>query len=186
MDIFGVLRVTWLPRARPHEPNAPVPEQPGHETLAAEPPPDAPAEPSDNAPADNAPADNAPADNAPAAAGPDVVRELIGLADDLLALTAKASDSGPSPRTLGVLQRRVDRLLEDCGVRILRDDGPVVPSRHEIVRTRLAGPDDTEGWIASTVRRGYLHGDRLIRPQLVVAYAAGPPAGTKEGTDHEG
>ena len=158
MDIFGVLRVTWLPSTRPPEPNAP-----------ADPPPDPPADPAD-----------------PDPVGPDVVRELISLADDLLALTEKASDPGPGPRTFGVLQRRVDRLLDDCGVRILRDDGPVVAARHEVVGTRPAGPDDTEGWIAATIRRGYLHDDRLIRPQLVVAYAAGATGRTREGIDHEG
>jgi len=193
MDIFGVLRVTWLPRARPPEPSAPVPEQPAPEQAPFEQPADE--QPADETPADETPADETPAPgpppDAPAAppddtAGPDLVRELIGLADDMLALAEKAPDSAPSPRTLGVLQRRMDRLLDDCGVRILRDEGPVVASRHQVVRTRPAGADDTEGWIAATIRRGYLHGDRLIRPQLVVAYAAGQPAATEEGIDHEG
>jgi len=154
VDIFGVLRVTWLPRARPPEPDPQVPEQP------------------------------APEQPAPEQLAPGVVRELIGLADDLLALAEKAA--GPGPRTIGSLQRRVDRLLADCGVRILRDDGPVVASRHEVVGTRAAGADDTEGWIAATIRRGYLHDDQLIRPQLVVAYVAGPPAEHREGIDDEG
>ena len=166
MDIFGVVRVTWLPRAGPSEPgppNAPVE------------PPDTPVEPPD-----------APVEPPDAPVGPDVVRELIGLADDLLALTAKAPDSAPSPRAFGILQRRVDRLLDNCGVRILRDDGPVVAARHQVIETRPAGTNDTAGWIAATIRRGYLYGDQLIRPQLVVAYAAGPPAETEEGIDHEG
>jgi hypothetical protein len=214
VDIFGVLRVTWLPRARPHEPDGPAPEPPASEPLAEETPAadEAPAAeetpaadeapPAEETPAaEEAPpaeetpaAEEAPAaeetlaaDEAPAVEPPpDVIRDLIGLADDLLALTEKASGAGPSPRTLQLLQRRVDRLLNACGVRILGENGPVVASRHEVVGVRPAGADDTEGWIASTVRRGYLHGDRLIRAQQVVAYAARPPTGTDERNDDEG
>ena len=80
----------------------------------------------------------------------------------------------------------MDRLLADCGVRIMREEGPVVPARHEVVGARPAGEDGAEGWIAATVRRGYLHGDRLIRPQQVVAYAAGEPAGADERNNSEG
>jgi hypothetical protein len=170
MDIFGLIRVTWLPRARPLEPDGPAPEPQASEPPTPEPPPLEP------------PASDPPAIEPP----PDVLRDLIGLADDLVALAEKTSGSGPSPGTLRLLQRRVDRLLDACGVQILSETGPVVASRHEVIEVRTAGTGDTEGWIASTVRRGYLHGDRLIRPQQVVAYAAGPPARTEGRNDDEG
>ena len=88
-------------------------------------------------------------------------------------------------RTLRLVQRRVDRLLTDCGLQIVRDEGLVVPSRHEVVGARPTSEDGAEGRIAATVRRGYLHGDRLIRPQQVVAYTAGEPAGADERNNSE-
>lgn len=173
MDIFGALRVTWLPRARLHDRRA-VPAGPS----PAEPPAAGP-------PAVTA---DAAATAGPPAAGPppDIVQGLIGLADALLDLTEHPSGPGSSVRTLRLVQRRVDRLLTDCGVRIVRDEGPVVPARHEVVGARPAAEGGAEGWIAATVRRGYLHGDRLIRPQQVVAYIAGKPAGAGERNKSEG
>jgi hypothetical protein len=167
MDIFGVLRVTWLPRARHPGPPA-VPAE--LSTVPAQPPDSGPPVPD-------------PPVAESAATGPlaDIVRDLIGLADVLLDFTDHPP-AGPeaSVRTLRLLQRRVDRLLTDCGVRIVGDEGPVVPSRHEVVGARPTGEEGIEGWIAATVRPGYLHGEQLIRPQQVVAYSAGQPAGAKE------
>jgi hypothetical protein len=159
MDIGGVLRVTWRPRARRHESRAATSELPAD--AIAQPPSGTPAEP------------------------PDVVQGLIGLADVLLDLTEHPSGPESCVRTLRLVQRRVDRLLADCGVRIVRDEGPVVPFKHEVVGARPAGEHGIEGWIAATVRRGYLHGDRLVRPQQVVAYTTGQPAAAKERNSGE-
>lgn len=159
MDIGGVLRVTWLPRARRHESRATTPELPAG--AITQPSSGAPTEP------------------------PDVVQGLIGLADVLLDLTEHPSGPESCVRTLRLVQRRVDRLLTDCGVRIVRDEGPIVPSKHEVVGACPVGENGTEGWIAATVRRGYLHGDRLIRPQQVVTYTTGQPAGTEERNNGE-
>ena len=162
-----MLRVTRLPRARLHDPRA-VPAVPS------------PAEP---------PAVTAAADvtAGPPAAGPPpaIVQGLIGLADALVDLTRHPSGPESGVRTLELVQRRVDRLLTDCGVRIVLDEGPVVPSRHEVVGARPAGEHGAEGWIAATVRQGYLHGDQLIRPQQVVAYIAGQPVGADERNNSE-
>jgi len=178
MDIFRAIRVSRRPRTRPHEPNGRADEslakeKPAEETAAA-----------DEAltVGDALDAGETPVLEDAVEPPPTMIRDLIGLADDLLALTDRAPGTALSPRTLELLQRRVDRLLNDCGVQILGENGPVVASRHEVVGVWPAGADDTEGWIASTVRRGYLHGDRLIRPQQVVAYSAG----TDERSDDEG
>jgi hypothetical protein len=166
VDIFGVLRVMWLPRARHHEHSA-VPATPPAVPAAVAAEVDAPAGP-------------------PAGPPPDIVRGLIGLADVLLDLTEHPSGPESSVRTLRLVRRRVDRLLADCGVRTVQDEGPVVPSRHEVVGVRPSGEDGAEGRIAATVRQGYLHGDQLIRPQQVVAYTAGRPAGADERNNNEG
>ena len=166
--------MTWLPRARRHEPPAAPP-------LPAEPPP------VEAASAERTLAAEAPAGPA-AAAGPqaDIVRGLIGLADILLDLTERPTGPEPGLRTLLLVQRRVDRLLTACGVRIVADEGLVTPARHEVVGTRPADEKGAEGWIAATIRRGYLHDDRLIRPQQVVAFAGGGPAGADERNNSEG
>ncbi len=131
-----------------------------------------------------------PADRRPrlrsAEAPPDVVRGLIRLADDLTELIrhASAPESGQHP--LRLVEHQVNRLLIGCGVVILRDEGPVVSTRHEVVDTRQAGANDTRDWIATTVRPGYLYGDQLIRPQQVVAYTAEGSVGTKGSVHSEG
>lgn len=147
MDLFGLVRVTWLPRREPAEPiDAPV-----H------------------------------ADAAPGT--PEgVVRSLIGLADDLAGLAERAggdtaageSAAGESAAgtALRLAQWRVDQVLAECGVQPVRDEGPVEPARHEVVGVRPAGADGSAGWIAATVRPGYMADGQLIRPQQVVAYAA--------------
>ena len=173
MDIFGVLRITWLPRDRRHGPPAgPLPAGP----VATQVPPA------------GSPRGQASPARPAAAAGPspDIVRGLIGLADILLDLTERPTGPEPGLRTLLLVQRRVDRLLTACGVRIVADEGLVTPARHEVVGTRPADEKGAEGWIAATIRRGYLHDDRLIRPQQVVAFAAGGPAGADERNNSEG
>jgi hypothetical protein len=168
VDIFGVFRVTWLPRTRRHDQCAMLCEPPGA-----------------GLPAVTAEA-GASADRSAAGPSPDIVQGLIGLADALLDLTEHPSGPDSSMRTLRLVQRRVDRLLTDYGMRTVLDEGPVVPSRHEVVGTRPAGAHGAEGWIAATVRQGYLHGDRLIRPQQIVAYTAGKLIGADERNNSEG
>jgi hypothetical protein len=102
-----------------------------------------------------------------------IVHGLISLADDL-AVLADRSEEEPGARTLRLLARKVERLLARCGVQVVRDEGPIVGTRHEVVATRPAGRGRAVDQIASTVRPGYLHeGGNLIRPQQVVAYTTG-------------
>jgi molecular chaperone GrpE (heat shock protein) len=151
VDLFGLVRVTWLPRRQPADPiDAPV-----------------------------------RADATPGT--PEgVVRSLIGLADDLAGLAERAAGENAAGESaagsaLRLAQWRVGQVLAECGVQPVRDEGPVEPARHEVVGVRPAGPDGSAGWIAATVRPGYMADGQLIRPQQVVAYAASA-TGTSKGS----
>ncbi len=163
MDLFGLVRITWLPGAKEAgPPPAPPPAVPPPPPLQEPPEP--------------------PAVTAPAAdPEPDMIQSLIGLADDLAELSGRDWTGESAARTLRLVQWRVDKVLGESGVQALSDNGPVVPARHEVVGAEPAGANDRAGWIAATVRRGYLRGDQLIRPQQVVAYVTTEPAAHAEG-----
>lgn len=176
MDLFGLVRITWLPGEKnartavppPHD-RSPSPLAPPEAGPPPEPPP--PQEPPEP-----------PAVTVPAAAPePDTVRSLMGLADDLAELSGRDWTGESAARTLRLVQWRVDKVLAECGVQALSGEGPLVPTRHEVVGTEPTGADGRAGWIAATVRRGYLRGDQLIRPQQVVAYVTTEPAAHAEG-----
>jgi hypothetical protein len=184
MDLFRLLRITWLPGQknartavppRDRSPSAPEaglpagPPEPPEAGSPAEPP--EPQEPT---------AVTLPA----AAAEPDLVQSLIRLADDLAELSDRDWTGESAARTLRLVKWRVDKVLAECGVQVLFDEGPVMPTRHEVVGAEPAGPDGRAGWIAVTVRRGYLLGDQLIRPQQVIAYVTNEPAAHVEGNNH--
>jgi len=214
MDLFGLVRITWLPGEKndslaappslrspsaperpeglepsePREPSDPqepqdagsqpglAPEQPDPGPL---PEPSPPTQPSVTELPGTVGAD-APA----AVVEPDVVWSLIGLADDLADLAGRDWTGESAARTLQLVQRRVDTVLAESGVQALADEGPVVPARHHVVGAQPADADGAAGSIAATVRRGYMRGDQLIRPQLVVAYIAADPSAPKEGETH--
>lgn len=191
MDLFGLVRITWLPgekdavvAAQPADP--PRTEAPGEPPRPPEPslPPEPP--PSERSPGQESP--EPPAARIPAgASGPDVLRSLIGLADDVAELSGRDWTAEAAARALRLIQWRVDKVLAECGVEVLADEGLVDPARHEVVGAEPASADAMADRIAATVRRGYLHGDELIRPQQVVAYITTKPAAPAEGnSDAEG
>lgn len=182
MDLFGILRVTvqvtWLPRQKTaRQQAAPVngatSSQPAPSTAAltesavSDPvtPPPVPREP---------PGPDPPLSRTALPAGQEaVVRSLISLADDLAGLARGTSGDGTGDRALRLARWRVDQALAECGVQAVDDGGPVDPGRHEVVGSRPADAGGTAGWIAATIRPGYLAADgELIRPQQVVAYSA--------------
>src|SRR5271166_3342537 len=144
MDLFGLVRIIWLPGEKnartalpPHSPS-PSALEPSEAVPPQEPPVPAPQKP---------PAP--PAMTVPAAAPePDMVRSLIGLADDLAELSGREWTGESAARTLRLVQWRVDKVLAECGVQALSDEGPVAPARHEVVGAEPTGTDGRAGWIA--------------------------------------
>jgi len=188
VDLFGVVRVTvqvtWLPRrkatdqhATPADPGAAAGRSGPAEQVVSGPaaPSPVPREPSKPSPV--------PARTGTPAAPEAVVRSLISLADDLADLAGRASGEGTGDRALRLAQWRVDQVLTESGVYAMSDEGPVDPGRHEVVGSRPTPAGGTVGWIAATVRRGYLADGDLIRPQQVVAYAD-DATGTAGGSDN--
>jgi hypothetical protein len=185
VDFFGLVRVTitWLPSKRAAADRAETVEASPVETDPPGTAPPAPDGAGDRPVPGNLAADTPVRDPAP---GRDVIQSLIGLADDVTELAGQATGSGPAADTLRLVQWRVDQALADVGVRAVSDAGPVDPARHVVAGTRPAGPDSEAGLIAATVRRGYLQGGELIRPQQVIAYTGGLTDGTERGSNDAG
>lgn len=98
------------------------------------------------------------------------ILELLPVLDDL----ERALDSGQAaaPATLrqGVTMtlRQLLQLLHRHGVDSVEDAGvPFDPHRHEAVTVRN-DPDRPDRSVLDVIRRGYRHGDRVIRPAGVV------------------
>ncbi len=68
---------------------------------------------------------------------------------------------------VSMIQRKFQKMLDDQGVTILDPVGDVFdPSRHEAVG--MEDSDQVEsGHVAVTLQKGYLHGERVLRPALV-------------------
>lgn len=117
---------------------------------------------------------------------PQVVRELIRLADRLPDLTGENATTTPGQagEVARWLDARTKALLTACDVARVEDSGPLDLRRHEVVGTRAAPASDLVHHIADTVRPGYAWRGRLLRPQQIVAYTTAPETNKKPGVRH--
>ncbi|MBZ0276431.1 MAG: nucleotide exchange factor GrpE [Anaerolineae bacterium] len=89
----------------------------------------------------------------------DFERAMTNLPDDL---TGHAWPEGVS-----LIQRKFMKLLEDQQVEIIDPVGqPFDPNRHEAVGTE-ASESVESGHVTVTLQKGYVWGDRVLRPALV-------------------
>jgi molecular chaperone GrpE len=65
-----------------------------------------------------------------------------------------------------LVQRKLDRILDDQGVKPINTEGQFDPNLHEAV-SHEESPTHEEGQIIAEVRKGYQIGNRVIRPALV-------------------
>lgn len=65
-----------------------------------------------------------------------------------------------------LVQRKLDRILDDQGVSMINTGGAFDPNLHEAV-SHEESPDHEEGHIIGELRKGYQIGNRVIRPALV-------------------
>jgi molecular chaperone GrpE len=65
-----------------------------------------------------------------------------------------------------LVQRKLDRILDDQGVTAITTQGEFNPNLHEAV-SHEDSPDHQEGQIIGELRKGYQIGNRVIRPALV-------------------
>jgi molecular chaperone GrpE len=99
----------------------------------------------------------------------DLLLELLLVIDDFeLALDVDAGDR-PNPYRKGVelIHAKLHDLLKKYGVRPIEALGtPFDPNLHEAV-AHEASPGRADGEVIEELRRGYMIGDRLLRPAMV-------------------
>jgi molecular chaperone GrpE len=104
------------------------------------------------------------------AAAADLLEELLPLVDDLeRALKAEAGKDGADAYRRGVelIHRRLNDILRKRGVRPIEAAGAAFdPHYHQAVAHEPA-PGHRDGDIIEEFQRGYMLGDRLLRPSMV-------------------
>jgi molecular chaperone GrpE len=102
------------------------------------------------------------------AAAADLLRDLLPLVDDLeRALETETADADAYRRGVELIHRQLLDLLRKRGVRPIETVGADFdPHVHQAVEHEDA-PGRREGEITGELRRGYLLGDRLLRPAMV-------------------
>jgi molecular chaperone GrpE len=102
-------------------------------------------------------------------AGADILTDMLPIVDDLeRALQATANGEGdPYRRGVELIHKQMTDLLRKRGVRPIDTVGTQFDPRfHEAVMQEVSG-DHREGEVMAELRRGYMLGDRLLRPAVV-------------------
>jgi molecular chaperone GrpE len=102
-------------------------------------------------------------------AGADVLRDMLPIIDDLeRALQASAgADAESYRRGVELIHKQMTDLLRKRGVKIIEAVGTQFdPRYHEAVMHEVSA-DRPEGEVLAEFRRGYILGDRLLRPATV-------------------
>ncbi|MBC7813765.1 MAG: nucleotide exchange factor GrpE [Burkholderiales bacterium] len=100
----------------------------------------------------------------------EVLADLLPIIDDFeLATSNVPAEFKDHSWVNGVnmIQRKFLKKLEDNGIEIIDPVGEVFdPNRHEAIATDT-DTDMESGHITTTLRKGYIYGDRVLRPALV-------------------
>jgi molecular chaperone GrpE len=102
-------------------------------------------------------------------AGADILTDLLPIIDDLdRALQAPAGgDAEAYRRGVELIQKQMGDLLRKRGVKPIEAVGAQFDPRfHEAVMQEVS-PDHREGEVMAELRRGYMLGERLLRPAVV-------------------
>lgn len=103
-------------------------------------------------------------------ASTDLLKGLLPIIDDFeRALSSAPADMQNHPWMNGVtlIYRKFQKMLDDQGVTVIDPVGEVFdPSRHEAVGTD-SDTNVESGHVTATLQKGYLRGDRVLRPALV-------------------
>lgn len=100
----------------------------------------------------------------------DTLRRLLPVIDDF----DRAVQNVPADRAeddvlkgFNLIHRKFTSLLETAGVRVINPAGePFDPLYHEAIG-HDDGTDVPNGHVSTVLQKGYLHGDKVIRPALV-------------------
>jgi molecular chaperone GrpE len=99
----------------------------------------------------------------------DLLRELLQVVDDFdLALMADAGEAAAGYRKgVELIHAKLHDLLAKYGVRPIEAVGADFdPNLHQAV-VQEESPDHREGEVIGELRKGYMIGDRLLRPAMV-------------------
>ncbi len=98
----------------------------------------------------------------------DVLLKLLPIMDDFhRAISALPDDAGNWTEGVRMIQRKLERFLEDSGVTEMDVLGEEFdPAYHEAIGVD-EGADAAPGTITQVMQRGYLYRDRVLRPALV-------------------
>jgi molecular chaperone GrpE len=99
----------------------------------------------------------------------DLLTELLPLVDDFERALASDADGGPDPFRAGIeiIYRQLTDLLRKRGVVAIEARGhDFDPHFHQAVE-HVASPGHRDGEVVDELRRGYLLGERLLRPAMV-------------------
>ncbi|MBE2267119.1 MAG: nucleotide exchange factor GrpE [Anaerolinea sp.] len=109
-------------------------------------------------------------DNQQMAAG-DTIKALLPILDDFeRAISNVPAELGGNSWVNGVtmIQKKFNKFLEDANVTIIDPTGqPFDPNQHEAIGMDEATETVPSGHITITMQRGYLLGERVLRPALV-------------------
>jgi len=120
-----------------------------------------------------------------------VLRDLLEVIDNLERATASWSDKKDiDPNTIrdgvDLVLRQFRSKLERYQVKIVDTKGaPFDPRFHEAI-SQVPSPDAKPGTVVHELQKGYMIGDRLLRPAMVVVAVAAPspaPAATEPAAE---
>jgi molecular chaperone GrpE len=105
-----------------------------------------------------------------------LVKELLPVLDDLGRALQAAEEHEEVKLEEGVrlVYRQLSELLRKEGLAEIETDGKFDPHMHEALLTQPS--EAPEGSVIDVVQKGYLLGDRVLRPARVVVAAAPPEA----------
>ena len=99
----------------------------------------------------------------------DLLLEVLAVMDDFDRAVNTAHDTSPSAyrRGIGLIAAKMHELLKKQGVRPIEAVGqPFNPELHQAV-TYEESPGHEDGEVVSELSRGYMRGDKLLRPAMV-------------------
>jgi molecular chaperone GrpE len=99
----------------------------------------------------------------------DLLQDLLLVVDDFdLAMTVDAGDEASAYRKgVGLIHAKLQDLLRKRGIKPIDAMGKDFdPNVHQAV-SHESSPDHREGEVIGEMRRGYMIGDRLLRPAMV-------------------
>lgn len=102
------------------------------------------------------------------AAAADLLTELLPLVDDLeRALRAEGSDADAIRKGVDLIHKQLLEILRKRGVRPIDALGSDFDPHYHMAVVHEHAPDRREGEVIEEFGRGYMLGDRLLRPAMV-------------------